>query len=225
MFVSLFLAASVLSIPAPQDQAPIPSEPLPSDLPPQQPVEQAPQQPVEQAPQQTVEQPGTTAQQPSEQIPVAQQPSEPLPVGQQPTEQPAQNGQTQAVGDELACEEVILFPQQDWECQLVSDISQVDMNQFTCWEETDYSEFDCVEDEGDWDCEEITPTQNPGATPGSVPGTNGQPGTEGQPGTNGTPGTTGTDGTSGTAAPSGVSSAEAISGTAILGAIAGLLFL
>lgn len=55
-------------------------------------------------------------------------------------------------GSQFDCEEVLEFDPALWDCQLV-DVAQVNLNDFDCFEETDFSNFDCVDDDEEWICE------------------------------------------------------------------------
>ena len=120
------------------------------------------------------------------------------------------------VDEELECEEVIVFPPDQWDCEQVSSLNEVDLNEFECWEETDYSDFDCEEDPSDWDCEDITPTvNNPSTTTSNLPtDQNGQAVPSPPAQVSGTATTTAAV----------ISGAEGFYGT-LVGAVAGLLLL
>jgi hypothetical protein len=147
--MKLLLIASILAAPAPQPPlAVVYTTPLP-------PVPQDQNRPN---PQQQI---------PPQQIP-QQQPQVPLPN--------RQNIPPNVPGEELDCEETIEFDPAFWDCQEV-DISQINRNEFDCWEETNFDQdFDCVEDDGDFICDEDTV---PGAEQptGTIPN---QPGQQGQ---------------------------------------------
>jgi hypothetical protein len=110
------------------------------------------------------------------------QPNQPIPtpipqqIPQQQPQIPQPNGQNippNVPGEELDCEETIEFDPAFWDCQEV-DISQINRNEFDCWEETNFDQdFDCVEDDGDFICDEDTV---PGAEQptGTIPNQPGQ---------------------------------------------------
>jgi hypothetical protein len=146
---------SVLAIPAPQDL------PLAVVYPPQGSA----------APSSEVPPIITSSESPAS-TPVIQQNQPQQAPGQPPSQQPDQ------LGEELDCEETLEFDQNLWDCQ-ETDIAQINRDEFDCWEETDFDQdFDCVEDDGDFICDEDvvpgsqtnpTQTQNPPSNPQDPP--------------------------------------------------------
>ncbi|KAH6596413.1 hypothetical protein BASA50_005119 [Batrachochytrium salamandrivorans] len=51
------------------------------------------------------------------------------------------------------CEEVIEFPADEWDCE-ATEMSKINLDEYDCWEETDFSGYDCEEAEGEFECDE-----------------------------------------------------------------------
>ncbi|KAJ2995573.1 hypothetical protein HDV02_000632 [Globomyces sp. JEL0801] len=103
----------------------------------------------------------------SNSAPVPQLPS----YGHKSSPSPVQYGGS--VSENLECEEVLDFDPRIWDCREVQ-ISEINMNEFDCFEETDFTDFDCSEDEGDFICDEedlppTGPTLPPVVTPAPIP--------------------------------------------------------
>ncbi|OAJ42319.1 hypothetical protein BDEG_25784 [Batrachochytrium dendrobatidis JEL423] len=63
------------------------------------------------------------------------------------------------------CEEVVEFPADHWDCE-VTEMEKIDLSLFDCWEETDFTDMDCEEVMGEFECDEDDePAGSPPAGP------------------------------------------------------------
>jgi hypothetical protein len=80
--------------------------------------------------------------------------------------------------DTLDCEEVTVFDANHWECTQVNSLADIDLTKFDCWEETDFSAFDCEDEVGDFECDEVPggASSTPSSALGGTDPANNKPG-------------------------------------------------